>query len=472
MTAQAAPAAPASPATGYSQPPKNVLDVMNAPSPAQPLANAVARSPAAGDDAGLPGYRPRRNAFSEARRRTHRAEEPQPARHTRSGYGITPCVRSLDLVTVADGGLRHLALPPKACPGVPQWSADGQRFAFESIAEDSVELWVGDVKTGALRRIPGVRLNPMFDSALQWMPDQKRLLVKLVPATLGKAPAQPEVPPGPRIQQSDGKSGQSSTYETRDTLTGPYDEQLFDYYGQSPARAGRCRERQGREHRQARALYRSGHRARRPAPAGQQVAPPLFVSGDLWSASRTMSKSGQLAAKAPVIHQIASLPLAERVPVHGEPLGPRDFAWRQNEAATLVWAEALDGGDWQVKVPARDKGDDAARAVPERLRSRSCAPSSASPGFSWGERAELALLTEFDQNRHWTRGFLVNVDDAKQPQRLLWDLSTDEKVREPGSPGRAPPRQRRGRAAPSRARRSSSPEPALHPQGTVPSSTA
>src|SRR5439155_24389412 len=54
-------------------------------------------------------------------------------------------------------------------------------------------------------------------------------------------------------------------------------------------------------------------------------------------------------------HPIASIPLADRVPVHGVRTGPRGFDWRANEPATLVWAEALDGGDWKAKVPARDK---------------------------------------------------------------------------------------------------------------------
>ena len=52
---------------------------------------------------------------------------------------------------------------------------------------------------------------------------------------------------------------------------------------------------------------------------------------------------------------LAQLPLADRVPIHGVPTGPRDHAWRPTEPATLVWAEALDGGDWKAKVPARDK---------------------------------------------------------------------------------------------------------------------
>ncbi len=55
------------------------------------------------------------------------------------------------------------------------------------------------------------------------------------------------------------------------------------------------------------------------------------------------------------LHTVASLPLADRVPIHGVPTGPRDHSWRATEPATLVWAEAQDGGDWNVKVPHRDK---------------------------------------------------------------------------------------------------------------------
>jgi hypothetical protein len=80
------------------------------------------------------------------------------------------------------------------------WSADGQRFAFENLARDSVELWVGDGRTGAVTRVPGVRLNPMLGSELQWMPDQRTLLAKLVPSGLGPPPPAPVAPMGPSIQ--------------------------------------------------------------------------------------------------------------------------------------------------------------------------------------------------------------------------------------------------------------------------------
>jgi dipeptidyl aminopeptidase/acylaminoacyl peptidase len=55
-------------------------------------------------------------------------------------------------------------------------------------------------------------------------------------------------------------------------------------------------------------------------------------------------------------------------------------------------------------------------------------------GLSWGARAGTALMTEFDLDRHWRKTYVVDVDDPSKPRKLLWDLSTDEKYANPGSP--------------------------------------
>ena len=73
----------------------------------------------------------------------------------------------------------------------------------------------------------------MFDDEMQWMPDQKTLLVKLVPEGMGAPPPEPIVPNGPSIQETEGEKGQSSTYENRDTLGSKHDEDLFDYFAAS-----------------------------------------------------------------------------------------------------------------------------------------------------------------------------------------------------------------------------------------------
>jgi dipeptidyl aminopeptidase/acylaminoacyl peptidase len=302
-----------------------------------------------------------------------------------------------------------------------------------NLAPDAVELWIGEAKTGKVYPVPGAHLNPMFNDELQWMPDQKTLLVKLVPAGMGPPPPEPVVPIGPSIQQTEGEKGQSSTYENRDTLSNKHDEDVFDYFAASQlafvdAATGAITP-----------VGKPGnYESLDPAPDGLHILvtaihkPYSYVTTydrfpqevEVWDAS---DRSRVLA------HTIASLPLADRVPIGGVPVGPRDFSWRATDPATLVWAEALDGGDWNVKVPARDKilllksPFDSPAVEIARLEQRY-------DGFSWSEQPAISLLHEYDFNRHWRRSFLIDVDDQQPKPRLLWDLSTDEKYANPGNP--------------------------------------
>ena len=315
------------------------------------------------------------------------------------------------------------------------WAADGKRFAFANIASDAVELWIGDAKTGEARLVPGAHLNPMFDDDMQWMPDQKTLLVKLVPKGMGAPPPEPIVPMGPSIQETGGEKGQSSTYENRDTLNNKHDEDVFDYYAASQLAfvdaAMLAITPVGKP---------ANYESLDPAPDGRHILvtrihkPYSYVTTsdrfpqevEVWDTSDRSHVSA---------HTIASLPLADRVPIDGVPLGPRDFSWRATDAATLMWAEALDGGDWNVNVPARDKImlQKAPFGSPAVEISRT---EQRYDGVAWSEQPGVALLNEYDRNRHWRRSFVIDVDDAQSKPRLLWDLSTDEHYANPGNPVR------------------------------------
>ncbi|HEV2991609.1 MAG TPA: prolyl oligopeptidase family serine peptidase [Candidatus Angelobacter sp.] len=416
--------------SGYDKPPQNILDVMHAPSPPIPIVSPTYDMILL---LSLQDYPPiSRVATPFLRLAGARVEPKNHSKHdTEGGYGITPCAAIFDLVRVADGSQIHVGLPTGACPGFPTWAADGKRFAFANIASESVELWIGDAKTGEVHRVPGIRLNPMFNEEMRWMPDQKTLLVKLVPKELGPPPPEPVVPAGPSIQETDGQKGQSSSYEVRDTLRSKHDEDLFDYYAASQL-----------------ALVNTttgsitpvgkpgNYESLDPAPDGRNILvtmihkPYSYVTTydhfpkevEVWD----VTDRSHVA-----IRKIASLPLADRVPVRGVPVGPREFSWRPTEPATLVWAEALDGGDWNAKVPARDKimllkGPFNSPAVEIARTEQRCA------GLSWSERSSVALLNEYDSNRQWRRTFIINVDDLQQKPRLLWDLSMDERYKNPG----------------------------------------
>jgi dipeptidyl aminopeptidase/acylaminoacyl peptidase len=431
-----APVAAQSPqaTSGYNQPPKNILHVMRAPLPPSPVVSPAHGAILLVSWQLYPSIA--RVATPFLRLAGVRVEPKNHSKHdTPGGYGITRCATGFDLVRIADGAQTHVALPSGVCPGEPVWAADGKRFAFVNIASESVDLWIGDGKTGEAHRVPGVRLNPMFGDELGWMPDQKTLLVKLVPKGMGAPPPEPIVPIGPSIQETEGEKGQSSTYENRDTLGNKHDEDLFDYFAASQialvdAATGAITP-----------IGKPGnYDSVDPAPDGRHILvtaihkPYSYVTTydrfpkevEVWDVSQRTHV---------VAHTIASLPLADRVPIHGVPTGPRDFSWRATDPATLVWAEALDGGDWNVNVPARDKillakPPFKAPAVEIARTEQRYA------GLNWSEKAKVALLTEYDNNRHWRRTFTIDADDPQSKPRLIWDLSTDEHYKNPGSPVR------------------------------------
>jgi dipeptidyl aminopeptidase/acylaminoacyl peptidase len=419
-------------ASGYNQPPKDILDVMRAPSPPMPSVSPTR-------DAILLVYMQDYPSISRVatpflRLAGVRVEPRNHSKHdTPGGYGITPCATGFDLVHIADAAQIHVTVPEGACPQRPVWAADGKRFAFANIALDSVELWIGDATTGAVHQVPGARLNPMFGDDVQWMPDQKTLLVKTVPAGMGAPPPEPLAPQGPSIQESDGAQGQSSTYENRDTLGSKHDEDLFDYFAASQLAfidaASATITLVGKP---------GNYDSVAPAPDGRHILvaaihkPYSYVTTydrfprevEVWDAA----DSSHIVA-----HTIASLPLADRVPIHGVPMGPRDFSWRPTDPATLVWAEALDGGDWNVNVAARDKilMQKAPFDSPAHEITRTAQRYA---GFEWSEKPGVALLTEYDANRHWARTVILDVNDPQQKPRVLWDLSTDEHYADPGRP--------------------------------------
>jgi dipeptidyl aminopeptidase/acylaminoacyl peptidase len=427
-----APAAPVEGASGYDKPPQYILDVMHAPSLSVPDLSPTHDTILLVSWQDYPPIS--RVATPFLRLAGARVEPKNHSKHdTPGGYGITPCATNFDLVRIADGTKIHVALPAGACPGSPIWAADGKRFAFVNMAPEAVELWIGDARTGEAHRVPGARLNPMFGNDVQWMPDQKTLLIKVVPKEMGAPPPEPIVPIGPSIQETGGEKGQSSTYENRDTLGSKHDEDLFDYYAASQLALVNT------TNLGVTLVGKPGnYESLDPAPDGQHILvtaihkPYSYVTTydrfpkeiEVWDVS---DRSHVL------VRTIASLPLADRVPIRGVPVGPRDFSWRPTEPATLIWAEALDGGDWNVKVPARDKvllqkAPFNSPAVEIARTEQRCV------AFYWSEQPSVALITEYDENRHWKKSFVVNVDDLQQKPRLLWDLSTQERYKNPGFP--------------------------------------
>src|SRR5579862_9806869 len=127
-----------------------------------------------------------------------------------------------------------ITLPHDGKFGAPVWSPDGKQFAFTNTVAKGVELWIASPSTGHARRIPSVNVNGVQiggAAALQWLGDNRTLIVSTVPGARGPAPLEPAIPIGPHVQESMGSAGPAPTFE--DLLATPHDEDLFDYYATS-----------------------------------------------------------------------------------------------------------------------------------------------------------------------------------------------------------------------------------------------
>ncbi|MBO9667076.1 MAG: hypothetical protein J7501_09715, partial [Bdellovibrio sp.] len=419
-------------ASGYNQPPKEILDVMQAPDIPYGRTNPTKDRMFLVSVQNYPSIE--RVAEPFLRLAGVRIEQGNHSRHDAAGgNGIPKCVQSFSIVTIADGTEKKIDISKLACMDHPEWSADGKNFFFKNKTAKSVELWIGDAKTAKISRIPNVKINPMLGDDVQWMPLQKSLLVKMIPKNLGTAPKVEQNFIGPSIQLSVGEKGQSSTYEKRDTLKNKNDEMLFDYYAQSQLALIDIKSKKvtllGKPD-----LYDSVE----VAPDNNSILTTKIVRpySYLVTYFRFPHKVEVLDIKNPnkiATTLIADLPLAERVPIHGVPTGPRGFRWHPLDPATLIWAEALDGGDWNNKVPYRDKVMMLAAPFKDEAKELFKVEQRYS-GLAWTEKRDTALLYEYNHNLHWVKTFIVNPDKPEQRPQTLFDMSSEEEYKNPGDP--------------------------------------
>ncbi|KAF6251540.1 hypothetical protein COO60DRAFT_1704752 [Scenedesmus sp. NREL 46B-D3] len=223
----AAAAAAAQPAAGYKQPPKEILDIVDAPpqpgltfSPDRTKILQLSRPPSL-----PPIFDISRPELKLAGVRID-AEQWSPSR---MGYymGLS-MVPSDVLVPAAPEAMMEISGHPEgAWLNYVTWSPDGSFIAFTTRSP----AWLADTATGKARPLLGPRrLNTVFHS-YTWI-DDNTLVAATVPAGCGEAPRRPPVPAGPRIQDnSSGKKSQNRTWT--DLLRDDHDAELFEYYGTS-----------------------------------------------------------------------------------------------------------------------------------------------------------------------------------------------------------------------------------------------
>ncbi|MFH1943099.1 MAG: prolyl oligopeptidase family serine peptidase [bacterium] len=404
----------------YKHPPQEVIDIVDAPPTPRAVLSPTGRFLMLAEYEAMPSI----------------ATMAQPLLRI-AGTRITPQNNSrmqtlfytgLVLKDLKDGTSRRVALPEGVKMGAPSWSYDDRWIAFTRYLDDGVELWIVDSESCKATALTGACINVTIGRGFRWMPDNKRLLADFILDDRGNPPEAPSVPVGPTIQETSGKFSKEWTYQ--DLLQNSHDEDLFDYYTTSQlmeidVQTG-----------SSRSVGPPGiYEYAIPSPDGKyilvhKIKKPYSYMVPYSRFTHTVEvwdRDGNL------VHLLADLPLADEVPMRGVETGVRSIEWRPLEPATLVWAEALDGGDPENDVPHRDK-----------IMTLS-APFKSDPkevirithrysGISWLEKKGAAFVTEYDWKRRWRTTYSIDFDRPKVIPKKIFDINTQDRYNDPGYP--------------------------------------
>lgn len=326
-----------------------------------------------------------------------------------------------------------LALPADAGIGSPAWTRDGSRFALAVTFRDRIELWVGDTKTASVSKV-ATNLNAASGGAFRWLNDG-RLLVRLISPSRGAKPVEPVVPTGPVVQEATGKRAQVRTFQ--DLLKNSYDEDLFDWVMSTqlaiidPA---------------------TGKTTTIGSPANWSALDPS-PDGTLLLASRIVRPYSYAVpaslfsevyevlniSTGKVIKELRSYSVKDReqIPIEGVEVGPRGFEWMENAPATLLYTEALDGGDPKNKADFRDQlfAWDAPFTQAPRGLFKLQFRDSGVDFLETVDGRDWMLSSEYDRDRKWiTTRVYDAANPAGTPPRVLIDRSINDRYSDIGSP--------------------------------------
>jgi dipeptidyl aminopeptidase/acylaminoacyl peptidase len=423
-----APAPATQAASGYRLPPAPLQALVDAPRPPQLSISprrdllALIQTPA------LPGIDVvAQPELKLAGLRIH----PRTYAQSRFSFGT-----DLTLMDVGTGREIPLqGLPTPLSIATTSWSPDQRYLAFNHVDVRSGrnELWVVDVAAHTARRLGGLALNTVAGRGYRWMPDGKRLLVQLQPEGQGDAPAAGGIPTGPNTQETRAGGGVKAIRTYQDLLRDEDDARLFEHYLRTQAALVDLDGKVTKLGEPALTL------SLEPSPDGryllrQRVERPFSYLVPVEYFPRRIEV---LDLDGRQVKEIARQPLVDGLPTGNDAVreGVRAIDWRADAPATLVWAEAQDGGD-----PARPA------EVRDLVRTQA-APFEGEPatlaglagryaGAYWGNGG-LALIQEFWWKTRRVKEWRVAPDRPEQPPVLVREGSSEDRYKDPGTPATA-----------------------------------
>lgn len=306
------------------------------------------------------------------------------------------------------------------------FSPDDSKLAFTNTLADNIELWVIELSNGKARRLT-TNVNAALGAPYVWSPESDALLVKQIPKERQARSKVKEMPEGPSVQETTGQKAPARTFQ--DLLRNPADEAEFEFYTRSEI------SRITLSGSSTAFLPVNIYRSLSYSPAGNYLLVqtiqrpysyivPQFrfpVSYDLYS------PQGKL------VMNFYAKPLTEALPKGFDAVesGRRDISWRNDQPATLVWAEAQDGGDPEIQQEERDHVFQLSAPFtgkPQLL----AATKNRYAGMSWGND-NIAILYDYWWKNRKTVTYMIDPKVENRNPRIISDRSTEDYYGNPGS---------------------------------------
>ncbi|NBB92938.1 MAG: prolyl oligopeptidase family serine peptidase [Gammaproteobacteria bacterium] len=321
-------------------------------------------------------------------------------------------------------------LPEGGRVGSPSWSSDSAHLAFLLEHGGKHTLWLYDVADDAVRQLSDEPLNGVLTSRpYQWLPDGSALLVNLA-VNHGKPLPEPGIEAvAPVIQETDPENkAPVRTYQ--DLLETPADGERFEFLATGRiARVGLDGE-----------LTPLGEPGLvsgfDPSPDTrfvlvERIKRPFSYAVPYY---RFPVQTDVLDADGERVTTVADLPLAENIPQGFDSVrtGRRNIQWRADAPATLVWVEALDGGDMSTEVEHHDQVYTWAAPF-EGEPGELIATERRFAGIQW-TNAEPAMLVEWRFSDRKLRVWKFEPDNPDAEPELFDERSYNDAYNDPGNP--------------------------------------
>ena len=308
------------------------------------------------------------------------------------------------------------------------WSPDEKMMSFTHITSDGVEVWLLDIANAKAMKLTDAVVNANMQSAVSWFADSKSLLVKMLPENRKPLINTAEsVPVGPTVSVSSGAKAQNRTYQ--DLLKNPSDEQNFEQLALSNLK------RISLDGTITDWLPTAMYTSISMSPDGEYVMVTavkrpfsyLVTYGRFPSESVIYTKDGKK------VTTIMDIPLMEVMPkgFMATREGRRSMSWRSDKPATLVWAEALDGGDPEKEVAYRDEVFQL--DAPFTGKPKSILKTIGRFSYiQWGSD-KYAFAGDYWWNTRNTKTYLFNPDDSSIKPVIITDRNYQDTYSDPGS---------------------------------------